>query len=130
LWWDLGASDLDIWALGVTMKLVTAIIRPERLEAVKEALHQVGARGLTVSEVRGFGVQGGRTEVYRGSEYRADLTPKVEVRVAVSEDDLGRIVGAILQTARTGSEGDGKIWITAMEHVIRIRTGEEDADAV
>jgi nitrogen regulatory protein P-II 1 len=112
------------------MKLVTAIIRPERLDAVKAALHQVGAPGLTVSDVRGFGAQGGRIEVYRGSEYLADLNPKTEIRVTVPERDLGRVIGAILQTARTGAEGDGKIWITDVAHVIRIRTGEEDVEAL
>jgi nitrogen regulatory protein P-II 1 len=110
--------------------LVTAIIKPHRLEDVKDALRQQGVAGLTVSEVKGFGRQGGKTETYRGSEYTVDLLPKVRVEVVCDTADAEKIAETIVGAARTGSIGDGKVWITALERLIRIRTGERDVEAI
>ncbi len=112
------------------MKLVTAIVKPHRLDEVKEALREVGVNGLTTTEVEGFGRQRGHTEVYRGAEYQVDFVPKVRVEVLVPEDELQGVVDAIVKAARTGKIGDGKLWITEAEQVIRIRTGEMGPDAV
>ena len=112
------------------MKLVTAIIKPERLDSVKEELKTAGVGGMTITEVKGFGVQGGSVEMWRGSEYVADQIPKTEIRIVVDDELLGRAVAAILHSARTGSIGDGKIWVTEVQNVIRIRTGEEDSAAL
>lgn len=112
------------------MKLVTAIFKPSRLEAVIDALTEAGAPGLTVSEVRGFGRQHGKTEVYRGAEYEVRLLPKVQVDVACADDALDRLVEAITEAAKTGTIGDGKIFVRDLGEVIRIRTGERDAQAV
>jgi nitrogen regulatory protein PII len=112
------------------MKLVTAIIKPFKLEEVKIALENLGIQGLTVSEVSGFGRQRGHTEVYRGAEYTVDLVPKVRVEVLVSASEAGKVVDAMVEAARTGKIGDGKVWVTDLDAVVRVRTGERDADAV
>ena len=112
------------------MKLVTAIIKPFKLDEVREALAGVGVQGITVTEVKGFGRQKGHTELYRGAEYVVDFLPKVKVEVVVASADVDRCVEAVVRAARTGKIGDGKIFVTAVEQVIRIRTGEEDDQAV
>jgi len=112
------------------MKLVTAIFKPSRLDAVVDALSEIGAEGLTVSEVRGYGRQQGKTEVYRGAEYEVRLLPKVKIEVACSADAVERVTDAITKSANTGTIGDGKIFVADLETVIRIRTGERDAQAV
>jgi len=112
------------------MKLVTAIIKPFKLDDVKIALENLGIQGLTVSEVSGFGRQRGHTEVYRGAEYTVDLVPKVRVEVLVEPVDAGKVVEAIVEAARTGKIGDGKVWVTDLDTVVRVRTGERDEDAV
>jgi nitrogen regulatory protein PII len=112
------------------MKLVTGIIKPFKLDEVKEALRSVGVNGLTVTEVQGFGRQRGHTEVYRGAEYQVDFVPKVKVEVLAEEDQVQLVVDAILKTARTGKIGDGKIYVTGAEQVWRIRTGEMGPDAI
>ena len=113
---------------GAGMKLVTAIIKPFKLEEVKLALENLGIQGLTVSEVSGFGRQRGHTEVYRGAEYTVDLVPKVRVEVLVH--DATKVVEAMVEAARTGKIGDGKVWVTEVETVVRVRTGERDDDAL
>ncbi|MEO0464991.1 MAG: P-II family nitrogen regulator [Pseudomonadota bacterium] len=112
------------------MKLVTAIFKPSRLDAVIDALSEKGTAGLTVSEVRGYGRQQGKTEVYRGAEYEVRLLPKVKVEVACSDDDADGIADAIAQAANTGTIGDGKIFIRGLDTVIRIRTGERGEQAI
>jgi nitrogen regulatory protein P-II 1 len=112
------------------MKHITAIIKPFKLEEVREALAECGVTGLTVTEVKGFGRQKGHTELYRGAEYVVDFLPKVKVEVAVKDGDVENCVDAIVKAARTGKIGDGKIFITSVERVVRIRTGEVDDDAV
>jgi nitrogen regulatory protein P-II 1 len=112
------------------VKQITAILKPFKLEEVREALAECGVTGLTVTEVKGFGRQKGHTELYRGAEYIVDFLPKVKVEVAVKNDDVDRCVEAIIGAARTGKIGDGKIFITDIERVVRIRTGEEDDAAV
>jgi nitrogen regulatory protein P-II 1 len=112
------------------MKQVTAVLKPFKLEDVKSALEMLGIQGLTVSEVQGFGRQRGHTEVYRGAEYTVDLVPKVRVDVLVTDSDAAKVVDAIVEAARTGKIGDGKVWVTDVEAVVRVRTGERDADAV
>ncbi len=112
------------------MKLVTAIIKPFKLEDVREALMQCGVQGMTVSEVRGFGRQKGHTEIYRGAEYNVNLVPKLKIEVVAEDDVAGRVVEAITQAAHTGSIGDGKIFVTAVETAVRIRTGELDETAL
>lgn len=112
------------------MKLVTAIIKPFKVDDVKEALKTEGIQGLTVSEVRGFGRQGGHTETYRGSEYQIDFVPKAKLELVVADSDVDRVVDAVRRAASTGKIGDGKIWVTTVEDIIRIRTGEHGADAV
>ena len=112
------------------MKLVTAIIKPFKLEEVREALAAVGVAGLTVSEVKGFGRQKGHTELYRGAEYVVDFLPKIRIEAAVADGDLDRVIEAIEQGARTGKIGDGKIFVTVLEQVIRIRTGETGTEAL
>jgi nitrogen regulatory protein P-II 1 len=112
------------------MKLVTAIIKPFKLEEVKIALENLGVQGLTVSEVSGFGRQRGHTEVYRGAEYTVDLVPKVKVEVLVGSLDAAKVVDAVVEAARTGKIGDGKVWVTDVDAVVRVRTGERDEDAV
>ena len=112
------------------MKLVTAIFKPSRLDAVIDALSEAGATGLTVSEVRGYGRQLGKTEVYRGAEYEVRLLPKVKVEVACATGDVDRLVEAIINAANTGTIGDGKIFVSALDSVTRIRTGEKNEQAL
>jgi nitrogen regulatory protein P-II 1 len=112
------------------MKQITAIIKPFKLEEVREALGEVGVTGLTVTEVKGFGRQKGHTELYRGAEYVVDFLPKVKVEVVVKAGDVDRCVEAIIKAAKTGKIGDGKIFVTPVEQVVRIRTGETDEAAV
>ena len=112
------------------MKLVTAIIKPFKLEEVKVALENLGIQGLTVSEVSGFGRQRGHTEVYRGAEYTVDLVPKVRVEVLVDNADASKVLDAVVEAARTGKIGDGKVWVTGVETIVRVRTGERDEDAI
>ncbi len=112
------------------MKLITAIIKPFKLDDVKDALKADGITGITVSEVRGFGRQGGHTETYRGAEYQIDFVPKVSVAIVVNDDQVDAAVDTIAAAARTEKIGDGKIWVTDVDRVVRIRTGEEGADAV
>ena len=112
------------------MKLITAVIRTFKLDEVREALTQVGVSGITVTEVKGFGRQKGHTELYRGAEYVVDFLPKIKVETAVTDDRVEAVVEAIQGAAKTGKTGDGKIFITAIEQVVRIRTGEIDADAL
>ena len=110
--------------------LVTAVIKPFRLEEVKEALRGIGVLGITVDEVKGCGRQGGHTETYRGSEYTVDFLPKVRVQVLVDAGDTDQVVDTIAGAARTGQIGDGKIWVTTVDRVVRVRTGERDAEAL
>lgn len=112
------------------MKLVTAIVKPFTLGDVKAALEHAGIHGLTISEVQGFGRQGGHTEVYRGAEYAVDFVPKLKVEVVVDEETTDAVVTLVADAARTGSIGDGKIWVTAVEAVVRVRTGEEGTAAL
>jgi len=112
------------------MKMVTAIIKPFKLDDVREALSEAGVNGITVTEVKGFGRQKGHTELYRGAEYVVDFLPKIKLEIAVTDDQVDRVVEAIMQAANTGKIGDGKIFVSPLEQVIRIRTGELDADAV
>ena len=112
------------------MKLVTAIIKPFKLDEVREALSAIGVQGITVTEVKGFGRQKGHTELYRGAEYVVDFLPKVKIEAAVDEPILDRVIEAIEAAARTGKIGDGKIFVTPLEQVIRIRTGENGKDAL
>ncbi|HQS22285.1 MULTISPECIES: P-II family nitrogen regulator [unclassified Acidovorax] len=112
------------------MKMITAVIKPFKLEEVREALAECGVTGLTVTEVKGFGRQKGHTELYRGAEYVVDFLPKVKVEVVVKTEDLERCVDAIVNVARTGKIGDGKIFVTAVERVVRIRTGDLDDAAI
>ena len=112
------------------MKLITAIIKPHKLDDVREALKAAGLAGLTIDEVRGFGRQGGHTETYRGSEYTIDFLPKVRLEMVVDDADVDRVADLIADSARTGKIGDGKIWVTDVPTFIRIRTGEKGADAI
>ena len=112
------------------MKLITSIIKPFKLDEVREALAEIGVTGLTVTEVKGFGRQKGHTELYRGAEYVVDFLPKVKVEVVVPDDRLDSVTEAIVKVARTGKIGDGKIFVSPIEHAIRIRTGEQDDAAV
>jgi nitrogen regulatory protein P-II 1 len=112
------------------MKLVTAIVKPFVLEDVKAALEQIGVLGMTVSEVQGYGRQKGHTEVYRGAEYSVDFVPKVRVEVVADDTLADKVVDAIVESARTGKIGDGKVWVSAVDSVIRVRTGERGTDAV
>ena len=112
------------------MKLVVAIIKPFKLDDVREALAEVGVQGIMVTEVKGFGRQKGHTELYRGAEYVVDFLPKIKLEVAVSDDQVDRVVEAIQASAKTGKIGDGKIFVSPLEQVIRIRTGEMDGDAL
>lgn len=112
------------------MKLITAIIKPFKLEDVKAALQEVGVTGMTVSEAQGFGRQSGHTEVYRGAEYTIDFVPKVRIEVLTDADRVDDLVDAIVRSSRTGNIGDGKIWVSEVEGVLRIRTGERDHEAL
>ncbi|MFT5221411.1 MAG: nitrogen regulatory protein P-II 2 [Planctomycetota bacterium] len=112
------------------MKLVAAIIKPFKLDDVRQALSDIGINGLTVYEVKGFGRQKGHTELYRGAEYVVDYIPKVKIEVAIDDDQVDAVVDAIIETARTGKIGDGKIFITPLENAIRVRTGETGSSAL
>lgn len=112
------------------MQLITAIIKPHMLDEVKDALRSAGVQGITISEVKGFGRQGGHTETYRGAEYAVDFVPKVKLEVVVGTEDAEAVASVIASAANTGKIGDGKIWIASVERVIRIRTGEMGVDAL
>jgi nitrogen regulatory protein P-II 1 len=112
------------------MKLVTAVLKPFRLEEVKTALSALGVEGMTIGEVQGFGRQRGHTEVYRGAEYTVDFVPKVRIEVLVDDADAPRVVDAVVAATRTGSIGDGKVWTTPVDDVVRVRTGERGPDAL
>ena len=112
------------------MKLVTAIIKPFKLDDVRESLSEIGVQGITVTEVKGFGRQKGHTELYRGAEYVVDFLPKVKIDVAIDDKDVDRVIEAITKAANTGKIGDGKIFVVNLEQAIRIRTGETDTDAI
>ena len=112
------------------MKLVTAIIKPFKLDDVREALSEIGVQGITVTEVKGFGRQKGHTELYRGAEYVVDFLPKVKIEVAIAESQLDRVIETISKAANTGKIGDGKIFVVSLEQAVRIRTGETGSDAI
>jgi nitrogen regulatory protein P-II 1 len=112
------------------LKLITAIVKPFKLDDVKSALKDAGIAGMTVTEVQGFGRQAGHTEVYRGAEYTIDFVPKVRLEILAEDGDVERLTDVIAESARTGKIGDGKVWITNVERALRIRTGELDADAL
>ncbi|MDA2967054.1 MAG: P-II family nitrogen regulator [Actinomycetota bacterium] len=112
------------------MKLITAIVKPFKLDDVKDALKAVGVQGITVSEVRGFGRQGGHSETYRGAEYKIDFVPKVRLELVVDDGNVDAAIAAIKASAVTGKIGDGKIWVTNIDRLVRIRTGEEGPDAI
>ena len=112
------------------MKLITAIVKPFTLEDIKTSLEEAGLLGMTVSEVQGYGRQKGHTEVYRGAEYSVDFVPKVRIEVLVDDFAVDKVVGSIVQAARTGKIGDGKVWVSPVETVVRVRTGERGADAI
>ena len=112
------------------MKLISAIIKPFKLDDVKEALRGLGVAGMTVSEVQGFGRQRGHTEVYRGAEYTVEFLPKIRVDVLIDEIDVDKVVDAVVTASRTGKIGDGKVWVTSVDEVVRVRTGERGIDAL
>jgi len=112
------------------MKLIVAIVKPFKLDEVKARLKELGVHGMTVSEAQGFGRQHGHTEVYRGAEYQVDFVPKIRIELAVGDDSVEEIVDAVVQIARTGSIGDGKIWVQPLDSLLRIRTGERGPDAL
>ncbi|MBO1254664.1 P-II family nitrogen regulator [Alteromonas sp. 5E99-2] len=112
------------------MKLVTAIIKPFKLDDVREAISEIGIEGLTVTEVKGFGRQKGHTELYRGAEYQVDFLPKVKLEIAVQDEQVDRLVEAIVSAAKTGKIGDGKVFVFDLEGAVRIRTGESNSDAL
>ena len=112
------------------MKLLTAVIKPFKLDDVRSALEKFGVQGMTVSEASGYGRQRGHTEVYRGAEYTVDLVPKVRLEVLVDDADVADVVEVVLKTAQTGKIGDGKVWVTPVDTVVRVRTGERDSDAL
>ena len=112
------------------MKLITAILKPFKLDEAKTSLQALGVNGMTVSEASGFGRQRGHTEVYRGAEYTVDLVPKVRLEVIVDDSDVESVVGAIVKAANTGSIGDGKVWVTSIEQIVRVRTGERGTEAI
>ena len=110
--------------------MITAIVKPFKLDDVKDSLKALGVTGMTVSEVRGFGRQGGHTETYRGAEYNIDFIPKIRIETVVDDGDVDRVLSAIRDAANTGSIGDGKVWVTNVERLVRIRTGEEGSSAI
>ena len=121
---------IDLMNRGLSMKLVTVLIKPFKLEEVREALSDLGLQGLTVTEVRGFGRQRGRTELYRGAEYIVDLVPKVKLEIAAPEEQVEAIIEAVMAAAHTGKTGDGKIFVSRLEQVVRIRTAETGVEAI
>ena len=132
---ELGTKPANLAATGIihsntTMKKIEAIIKPFKLEEVKEALSEVGVQGMTVIEVKGFGRQKGHTEIYRGSEYTVDFLPKVKIEIVADDDRADAITDAIVKTANTGKIGDGKVFVSPVDEAIRIRTGEKGASAV
>jgi nitrogen regulatory protein P-II 1 len=112
------------------LNLITAVIKPHVVDEVREALQGIGVQGMTISEVKGFGRQGGHTETYRGAEYQVDFVPKVKVEVMVDGADAEKVADALVEAARTGKIGDGKVWVTTVDRAVRIRTGEQGGDAV
>ena len=112
------------------MKLITAIVKPSKVDDIKRALQADGVHGMTVSETRGFGRQKGHTEIYRGAEYTVDLIPKVRLEILANDDDVERIIEIVVSAANTGNIGDGKIWVTPVESITRVRTGERGSDAI
>ena len=112
------------------MKLITAIIKPFKLDEVKTALREAGVVGMTITEVRGFGRQGGHTETYRGAEYQIDFVPKTKIELVVDDDMVDRLVDLLVEAARSGKIGDGKVWVTPIDTLVRIRTGESGTDAI
>jgi len=110
--------------------LVTAVLKPHRVEEVKDALRGIGVLGMTISEVKGFGRQGGHTETYRGTEYSVDFLPKIKVEVVCDSSEADKVVDTIVESARTGKIGDGKIWVSPVERLVRVRTGERDTEAL
>ncbi|MBV8179945.1 MAG: P-II family nitrogen regulator [Mycobacterium sp.] len=112
------------------MKLVTAVVKPFAIEDIKAAVEAAGVLGMTVSEVQGYGRQKGHTEVYRGAEYQVDFIPRMKVEVVVDDESVNRVVDGIVNAARTGKIGDGKVWVTPLLAVVRVRTGERDSDAI
>jgi nitrogen regulatory protein P-II 1 len=112
------------------MKLVTAIVKPFALDEVRAGLERLDIAGMTVSEVSGYGRQRGHTEVYRGADYQVDFVPKVRIEVAIEDDQVEKVIDAVIEAARTGKIGDGKVWVTPLETVVRVRTGERGADAL
>jgi nitrogen regulatory protein PII len=118
-----GEEDDDV-------KLVTAIVKPHKLEEVKDALQELGIQGLTVSEVRGYGRQRGHTELYRGAEYAVEFVPKVKLEVLVATEQVEDVIDAVIKHARSGQVGDGKVFVSSVDRIVRIRTGEEDGDAL
>jgi nitrogen regulatory protein P-II 2 len=112
------------------MKLVTAIIKPFKLDEVRDALAGIGVQGMTVTEVKGFGRQKGHTEIYRGAEYVVNMLPKIRIDIAVDSDQAAKVIATILAAAKTGQKGDGKVFVSPISHTVRIRTGETDRDAI
>jgi nitrogen regulatory protein P-II 1 len=112
------------------MKLITAIVKPFKVGDVRDALQEIGVRGLTVSDVQGHGRQGGHTEVYRGAEYQIDFVPKIRMEVLADDSDAAHVIETIVTAARTGRIGDGKVWVTNVEEVVRVRTGERGAESI
>lgn len=112
------------------MKLITAIVKPFKVGDVRDALQEIGVRGLTVSDAQGYGRQGGHTEVYRGAEYQIDFVPKIRMEVLADDEDAAQVIETIVTAARTGRIGDGKVWVQNVEEVVRIRTGERGAEAI
>ena len=112
------------------MKLITAVLKPYKLDDVKSALQAIGVKGMTVSEASGFGRQRGHTEVYRGAEYTVDLVPKVRLEVIIDDTDVESVVGEIVKAANTGAIGDGKVWVSPIDQIVRVRTGERGVEAI
>ena len=123
-------KTVNDFSIGDTLKLVTAVIKPFKLDAVKDALSVLGIQGMTVSEVQGFGRQGGHSETYRGTEYKVLFTPKTRIEVVVDDDQADSVVESIVDAARTEKIGDGKVWVTDVDNLIRIRTGERGPEAI
>jgi nitrogen regulatory protein P-II 1 len=112
------------------MKLITAVVKPFKLDEVKEALRAIGVQGMTITEAQGYGRQGGHTEVYRGAEYQTDFVPKLRIEVVADDEDTDQVIEAIVTAARTGKIGDGKVWITPVADLVRVRTNESGSDAL